>query len=176
MPFSDDEHATLNERFADAERVLQTPNPHRVGSDDWRLQQVEKQAAIAVMLLDERLMPLERQRIQSIYDHQQRVLDELDRQNQRAWEAQQRTKEIELETKAREVTFGYAKTAQDLSIAQAAAAERQSASLKRATWVLAFATIVLAVATVVLVVVTWIAATSPEQEPATQNAAAPNLV
>lgn len=157
----DENAAALNERFDEAQKVLATPDVGEVGSDEWRIAMIGKQASIKVMLLDERITTLDRQRLDSTYDFQQRTLDEMDRQQQRNWTIQQRTRELELETKARELTFKFAQTAQDLTVAQAKSAEgfaisadRQSKSLKLATWVLAAATIILAIATVVLVFVT----------------------
>lgn len=107
-----DEQAELNRRWAEAEETLRTPDVGETGSDEWRAGMLKKQAAIAMMLLDNRLPELESQRLQSLYDHQQRNLDELARQQQRNWEMEQRAKEIDLETQYRAVSLKYAEASQ----------------------------------------------------------------
>lgn len=159
--YSAEENAELNERFRAAEKVLNTPDPGEPGSSEWRIVTIKKLSAIKIMLLDDRISKIDRYRLNSTYEGLKSLYKEYDRQQQRNWEMEQRTKEIQLENQYREVTLNYSKAANTLAESQANTAERyarsadvQATSLKRATWVLALATIVLAIATVVLTYVT----------------------
>ena len=76
------------------------------------------------MLLDQRLSELDRHRLQSTYDHQQHMLDELDRGQQRNREMEQKSKEILLDTQYRELTLKYAEASTRIAESQAEAAER----------------------------------------------------
>lgn len=151
----------LDKRFEEAQRFVALPDVGDVGSLEWYAHMVKKQAAITTMMMDERLPEKQRDMLKAVREQQQYSLQLLDRQLQQNREMELRSKEIDLETETRKLTFGYAQASKELAESQAAAAERnartaekQAKSVIRATWVLAAATIVLAVATVVLIFVT----------------------
>lgn len=156
-----DVETELNRRFEEAQKVVATPDTGEPGSAEWRMCVIKKQAAIKTMLLDRRISELDRNRLESTYEHQRLMLDEYDRQQQRNWEMEQRKAELELQTQYRDLTLRYSEASRQTAESQTKQAEQsaknaevQARSVIRATWVLAFATIVLAIATIVLIFVT----------------------